>query len=488
MQVGIAPGSVQSKVASAPAAPAVLKDSFSRHCSATLALVLSMALGLLPGIAVAQAIALDFRSAFERMNAQNEDLAAARTGVDQALSRQREADASRLPSIELEGGVTRLNSPLELDLSGVRRRLDQELGIDLPPGLIPSGLPIQDRSFSNAALIAVQPIYLGGRISAGREAARAGVSADRAVVERKTADLLVDLVQRYFGQIVAADVLAVRQQSVDTLQTLAFNARRLEEEGEISRAERLRADVALIEAQGELSLARERLALAQSALSTLLAEDRPVDPLTRVPAIPQRIEAAAWRVFAADANPALLELGNRIQQAEALVRVEQAGLRPSVFLLGRRELYSQDLSVIEPDWALSLRLSWRFFDGGVRRARVSSAEAGLSELEFLRASLRRQIGLVVDQQVQAQHTALERHVTFSAAKSVADESLRVQRLAFEQGFATSLEVIEAELARSRIALAELFARYEAWVATASIHAASGQAANFVDLIEDAPHD
>ncbi len=441
-----------------------------------------------PGTGFAQAAGLDFRAALERLTAQNEDLAAARMGIEQARSRQREADGLRLPSIEIEGGVTRLDAPLELDLGGVRRRLEQDLGVNLPPGLIPSGLPIQDRSFSTAALVAVQPIYLGGRISAGREAARAGVGANQAMVDRTQADLVVELVKRYFGQTVAFDVMAVRQQSLETLRTLAFNARRLEEEGEISRAERLRADVALIEAQGELALAQERLALAESALATLLAEDRPVEPLTRIPAVPRRTEAAEWRGRAAESNPALLELGNRIEQAEALVRAEQANLRPNVFLLGRRELYTQDLSVIEPDWAVSLRLSWRFFDGGVRRARVSSAEASLSELEFVRASLKRQIALLVDQQVQTQHTALERHVTFSAAGEVADESLRVQRRAFEQGFATSLEVIEAELARSRVALAELFARYEAWVATASIHAASGAIADFVDLIEDAPYE
>lgn len=458
--------------------------SFTRFCF----LAMLFMLVLVPAAVFGQVTPLDFRSAYERLNAQNEQLAALRMGVDQARSRQREADGARLPSIEIVGAATRLDADLEFDLSGIRRRIDDTLGINLPPDLLPRGLPIQDRSFGNLALQAAQPVYLGGRINAGREAARAGVAAGTAAVERTHADLVVELVKRYFGQSVAADALAVREQSVESLRQLAFNARRLEEEGEISRAGRLRADVALIEAEGELASARERLALARKALTTLLSEHRVVETLTRIPAVPAPSDAGEWRLRAVQSNPSLIELAARLDQAEAALRAERGSLRPEVLLLGRRELYTDDLSVIEPDWAVSLVASWRFFDGGVRRARVSVAEARITEIEFLQRSLRREVELVVDQQIETQHTALERHRTFGAATELADESLRVQRRAFEEGFATSLEVIEAELARSRVALGELLARYEAWLATAAIYAASGQVAALIERIEESHHD
>lgn len=441
-----------------------------------------------PQTASAQSVALDFRSAFEQLEARNERLAAAQEAISRAEFQQQAADATRLPTLEIEGSATRLNAPLEIDLSAVNQRVNQVFPGELPPGLIPSGIPIQDRNFQNLAVQAVQPLYLGGRIEAGRSAARAGVAAETAVVERLQGDLLVELVQRYFGQVVAAEALAVRQQSVDSLRQLAFNARRLEEEGEISRAERLRADVALIEAEGELATARERLNLARAALSTLLASDRAIDTVSPIPALPARSEAADWRVQAINNNPAVAELNARLQQANAAARAEQGTLKPSLVLVGRRELYTNDLTLIEPDWAISLRASWRFFDGGARRSRASAAQARALELEWLKGSLERQIGLLVDQQIETQHSALERHATFSAAAELADESLRVQRRAFEEGFATSLEVIEADLARARVALARVLARYEAWVATAALHAAAGVPAALIDRIEEMSHD
>ncbi len=436
----------------------------------------------------AQELSLDFRAAHERLLDRNERLAAARQGIDRAQFQQQAADAARLPVVEIDGSLTRLNDPLEIDLTSVRQRVNQVFPGDLPPGLIPSGIPVQDQTFANLAVQAVQPIYLGGRIDAGRSAARAGVAAELAVVDRLQGDLMVELVQRYFGQVVAGEALAVRQQSVDSLRQLAFNARRLEEEGEISRAERLRADVALIEAEGELASAREQLNLARAALATLLASEQTVTTMTAIPGPPPRYDSGDWRARSVENNPAVLELDARLTQAGAAARAEKGMLKPSLVLVGRRELYTNDLTLIEPDWAVSLRASWRFFDGGARRSRASAAEARVMELEWRRSALERQIGLLVDQQIEAQHAALERHVTFSAAAELADESLRVQRRAFEEGFATSLEVIEADLARSRVALARVLARYEAWVATAALHAAAGAPMALIDRIEEMPND
>ncbi|MGY6588419.1 MAG: TolC family protein [Wenzhouxiangella sp.] len=452
------------------------------------ALLMASALWLVSPPSQAQAVALDLRAAHERLQDRNERLAAARQGIDRAEFQRQAADAARLPVVEIDGSLTRLNDPLAIDLTSVRQRVNQVFPGDLPPGLIPSGIPVQDQTFTNLAVQAVQPIYLGGRIDAGRSAARAGVAAELAVVDRLQGDLMVELVQRYFGQVVASEALAVRQQSVDSLRQLAFNARRLEEEGEISRAERLRADVALIEAEGELSTAREQLNLAGAALATLLASERAITTVTPIPGPPRRYESADWRARAVQNNPAVLELNARLDQAGAAVSAERGALKPSLVLVGRRELYTNDLTLIEPEWAISLRASWRFFDGGLRQSRASAAEARVMELEWLRSSLERQIGLLVDQQIQAQHTALERHVTFSAAAELAEESVRVQRRAFEEGFATSLEVIEAELARSRVALAGVLARYEAWVATAALHAAAGEPTALIDRIEETPRD
>jgi len=430
-------------------------------------------------------LVLDFQAAFERLEARNESLKAARSTIEQARTEQAQADARRWPTIELAGRYTHLDAPIEADLRPIDDLLVNGLGqagISLPTGLIPNAFRIQDANFFNLSLEAIQPIYLGGRIQAARAASRFGLQASQTALQGQRADLTVILVERYFGQLLARKDLAVRERSVASLREHDFNARRLEEEGQIARVERLRASVALAEAESEQRVARERLALASAALASLLASERPVAGQGPIPPLPTAPERAVWQAAARSNNPALLEVGQRIAQAQAGARAAQGELLPSVALFGMREIYTNDLTLIDPQWAFGVQASWTLFDGGQRRARAARARARVDELAWRLAAGQRDVALFVDQQVDRFISALEREQMYAATIELAEEALWAQRRAFEEGLGTSLEVIEAELARSRVTLGELAARRDAWIALAGLHAAAGQVEQLLDYL------
>lgn len=434
---------------------------------------------------------LDFRAALQRLVSVNETLQASRAAVDQSRAERAEADARGLPTIELKSRYSHLNAPLEADLGGVVDAISvgfQQLGVDVPGGILPREYRIQDRNFVNLSLQALQPVYLGGRIEAGRDAARYGLAASEAAVDRQSAELEVLLVDRFFGQALASESLEVRKRSAESLRRHEFNARRLEAEGQIARVERLRASVALAEAENELLVAQEQLALSRAALAALLASDRPVTTATPIPAPPPSVERDAWKAAAEDANPALREAAQRLEQARAGVRAARGESLPVVSLFGSRELYTEDLTLVDPEWVVGVQASWTLFDGGQRRARTTRAEARVSEVDQRLQAGRRDVALLVDQQIDRLNGALARQRTLTATAELTDESLRAQQRAFEEGFATSMDVIEAELARSRVALGELAARRDAWVATAALYTAAGRGEQLVDLIEQLADD
>lgn len=431
-------------------------------------------------------LTLDFRGAFQRLEASNESLLAAQTLVEQARAKQDEAAGRRLPTLELAGRYAHLDAPIEADLRPLGARLDNGLnqaGITPPPGLIPSSFRIQDQNILNLSLQAVQPIYLGGRIQAGRAAAESGRQASEAGLELQRAELLVALVERFFGQLLARDNLAVRERAVASLRQHDFNARRLEQEGQIARVERLRTSVALAEAESEQLIAREQLALASVALATILASDQPLHARGPIPNAPEPPERARWHAAARDNNPSLRQASHQLDQARAGARAAQAELQPTVALFGRRELYTDDLTLIDPEWALGIQARWTLFDGGQRRARAAQAQALVDELVWRLASGQRAVALLVDQQLDRFISARERVQTLAATVELAEEALLAQRRAFAEGLGTSLEVIEAELARSRVSLGERAARRDAWVALAGLYAAAGQVDQFVDDLE-----
>lgn len=438
-----------------------------------------------------QALELDFAAALARLEAESEVLQAADEGLARARAGVDEARGRRGPTVTLDARATRLDAPLEADLAPVRDLLGGALGgagITLPPEFFPDAFRLQERQFYTLGLEAVQPLYVGGRIRAGLEVAASGVEAERSAVEATRGELHRVLTERYFGQVLAAEALAVREQTVAALQRHVDDAARLEAEGLIARAERLRAGVALAEALAERDTAREQLTLARSALASLLASDQPVAALTPIPPPPEPPDRQQWQQRAGTGNPALREAAYRLEQAEAGQRAARGERLPSVALFARRELYTGDLTLIDPDWAVGLQFTWPLYDTGQRRAREAGARARAGEVAQRLAAGRRDVALLVEQQLTRLLAALDRHATFEATALLADESLRAQQRAFEEGLATSLDVIDAELARARVALGELASRQEAWVALAALHAAAGQTGELPIIIEAALHD
>ena len=423
--------------------------------------------------------ALSFADAMARLESNSHVLEAGRQELAEAQAELRQARGRRLPSIGLEGRATRLDSPLDVGLT----EFLPGLGGLLPPGLTPGRFEIQSEQFYNLAVQARVPIYTGGRISAGIAAGEAGTRAGEAAFAAKRAQLHERLVQRYFGLVLAQEAVEVRSATVQGLSRHLHDALQLEKEGLIARAERLRANVALAEAQRDLRTAEEQRTLAGAALAALLVlrdaprPTTPIPPAPATPSLPELIEQAQ-RV-----NPTLSELRNRQTQAEAAVRAERGGLVPTLGAFGRREFYTGDLTLLDPDWAVGLVAEWTLFDGFQRRARIDQAAARADRVAALRADAERQIELLVRQRHEQLVAALARLDSFSTTRDLAEESLRAQQLAFEEGLASSLDVIDAELALARVRLGELDARLEAWNGLAGLYAASGQSARLPDQIQ-----
>ncbi|TVS09631.1 MAG: TolC family protein [Wenzhouxiangella sp.] len=422
---------------------------------------------------------MSFADAMARLESSSHVLEAARFELAQARAELDQARGRRLPTVNLEGRATRLDSPLDVGVADLLPGLD---GL-LPPGLGPIRYEIQSEQFYNLAVEARLPLYTGGRITAGITAGQAGAEAGEAALAATRAQLHELLVQRYFGLVLAEQAVEVRAATVAGLSRHLEDATRLEEEGLIARAERLRANVALAEAERELQSAQERSVLAGAALAALLAVSDPPRPSTPIPPAPASPALAEFIEQAQRANPTLAELRSRQAQADAAVQAERGNFLPTLGAFGRRELYTGDLTLLDPDWAVGLVAQWTLFDGFQRRAKVDQAAARSDRVAALRADAERQIELLVRQRHEQLITALARLDSFSATRELAEESLRVQQRAFEEGLASSLDVIDAELALSRVRLGELDARLQAWSALAGLYAASGQSAQLPERIE-----
>lgn len=418
---------------------------------------------------------LDFATALQRLEARSPLLSAERHALRRSGAAVDEARGRRLPAVELDGRVTRLNAPLGFELDPVRRFI-LAIDPDWPPALLPPDIAFQQRQFGNLSAQATWPIYTGGRIRAGIDAAEAAEAAGGAVLERTGGELRLELVRRYFGQQLAEQALAVRVATRDGLHRHRENALKLEREGQIARAERLRAEVALAEAERDLEEGRRDLDMAGAALAALLASDDPVRALTPLPALPALPPLAQVQQRAREHNPGLREARLQQRRAEAGARAARGELGPTVALFGKRELYTRDLTLLEPDWAVGVAVSLPLFDGGQRRSRRAAADALVDEVGARIEAGERDIALLARQRHQSLANAISRIESFRGTRALAEESLRAQRRAFEEGLGSSLDVVDAELALSRVELGMLAARYEGLLALAGLYEVAGESA------------
>ncbi len=74
--------------------------------------------------------------------------------------------------------------------------------------------------------------------------------------------------------------------------------------------------------------------------------------------------------------------------------------------------------------------------------------------------------------------ALDEFESTKATLEFAEEYLRVRTRAFEEGLATSVEVIDAQLMMSKVKIAELSSAYSFDVALANLLEATGESNNF----------
>ncbi len=125
-----------------------------------------------------------------------------------------------------------------------------------------------------------------------------------------------------------------------------------------------------------------------------------------------------------------------------------------------RELYSPDLTVLDPEWAVGVGVNWTLFEGFSGSNRLKAARFVEKKVQFLEQKARRDIATLVEKRYQELMKALEQFDATAVSRNLAEEYVRVRQRAFEEGLATSLDVVDAQLSLSRVHVERLNAAFE----------------------------
>ena len=131
---------------------------------------------------------------------------------------------------------------------------------------------------------------------------------------------------------------------------------------------------------------------------------------------------------------------------------------------------------------MGAKAQWDLFKGGETRSKVSSAKALDRSLASMEEQTLDNINLLVEKRWREMEHAKSRLVSLQKTRELADEALRSQKKAYEAGLATGLDVVDAELALSRLQVADLKAHYDAVIAWLGLLESCGEVENAGTLL------
>ncbi len=440
-------------------------------------IVLAVALVIVPGRTSAQQVEpLSFGDAAHAVRADHGSLKAA-----DALVRQREAEAAaardlRWPTVTFGATAVQMSTAVVQSVSLA------PLGaiLPLPPTVhLPElDLELQASRFALASVGARYLLYTGGKVQAAGRAADAKVDEARAAVDREAAALLTDLARKYFGLQLRQRARAVRVDAVAVLGRLQHDAQQLEAEGLIARAERLSADVAHADGERELRAASSDVALAETALASLLTRDA-VGALTTPLFVVRDIGSVeSFKAAARERHPALAQLGATARLAREGLAVERARHKPDVFLFGNQVIGHWQLSDLAPHGQYGIGAAWTLFEGPDRKRKAAAAELQVARIEALDERARRDLVTLVEVRYREIEKARDQYDTLASLEALAEEHVRMRTAAFREGVGTMLEVVSAQLQLSKVRIDRAQAAYQSVVAMAELLDASGQSERF----------
>ena len=382
------------------------------------------------------------------------------------------------PSLDLTAFHGRLSTDLSLDtsrLSGVVGGIGAALP-NLPVPEIPNSLNRNVvTNLSSVGLVGLWPIYTAGRLDAVKGVA-AGMAkeadADRAEAEEK---LATQVAQRYFQLLLAQRVVAVRAEVTAGVIEHQRDAAKLEKGGLISRAERLRADVALDGARSDEAQARSDAEIAQVALDRLLNAGTQVRPAT--PLFVNSLPVGSLQSFISTGmreNAAWKKIASKRDQSEQALRLHGKEYSPTVFAIGNYNLNRGSERLLRSNWAVGVAVSVPLVHRIDTGKMIEAAKLDQERVEVTARQAERDIPTLIEKNWRALENARIQFLSTNSSVELARENIRLQTVAFQQGQVTSLEVVDARLNLAKIETQRAQSAYNYVMGLAQLLEAAGE--------------
>ena len=311
------------------------------------------------------------------------------------------------------------------------------------------------RQMYTLSVMLTQPIYMGGAIIAANRMAEIGEEMAQNNIEASTQNTLHSIDQAYWTVVSVHHKKQLAESYLAVVKKLDDDVSKMIREGVATRADGLKVDVKVNEAEMSLTQAENGLALAKMLLCQLCGMDVDSDiTLADENAdniVEQADDAQADRAVAMENRPELKLLQNSADMSRQATRLVRAAYLPQVLLTGgyvatNPNVFNGFERKLSGMWNVGVMVRvplWNWMEG-TYKVRASRIATTIVELE--RDDIREKIDLQVSQSQFKVKEANRRLAMAMKNVENAEENLRCANLGFKEGVIPTTDVMAAQTA------------------------------------------
>ncbi len=419
------------------------------------------------------------------------------------------ATGNFFPSIDLSGGYTYFSKNPEINMSHVKNSVDDIFGkygvviaqeLDLSQetqqviydkivgglGRLPSyNVVIEQQNYPNLNLTALQPLFLGGKVIAGKRFAEAELEYASIDLRQISNEIIKETIERYFGVVLLKEVIITRKQVLSGMLKHEQQAKKAIEVGVIPSYELLRVQVAVAEAQRELSDDENKLEIAKMALKTSLGLSQEF--------IVEATDSLKYKITAINLNDLQLEARNKqpifgmITQQKLMVDQQYAldvsEFLPQIAAWGEYGFFREAYPVIMPPAMIGVQARLNIFHGLSKVNKLKSTKYLAEEVSKAEKYAHQQVSLWVASSYREVQNSEERYRQMKPTVALAAKNLEINEKRFKEGLAKSIDVIDSRLLYEGVVLERLKSLYDYYIALSELFLATGNPEKVVEMLK-----
>ena len=285
----------------------------------------------------------------------------------------------------------------------------------------------------------LMPLYTGGMTSSAKEVASIKAQRSQLNTQQQQDIQRFELIQVYFNAQLQKQLLDSSRFNFNAMQTHYNNALKLENQGFISKGQRMQFEVAKNNAERSYQNAEASLRSSLFQLNNLLQSSQITELSTPlfVNSIKSQSLSTLLKTYQ-DQSSLIRKMQMDTQLANANVKAQNAAKKPNLFAFGE---YSLDE---KQNWIVGVVARYNLFSGVDKNKNIQAAELQRYASELMTERSKQEIENIIYKSYSEVTTAQQSHQLLQQNMKAAQESLRIQTLSFKEDMGTATQVIDAQ--------------------------------------------